>query len=149
MGGVVGFIAFALPLTATGGSTQLAYETSNIPDLSIGLLVAVVIGKIVAFVMSQEAGFLGGPVFPILFIGGTAGIIVAVLFPDIPEPLAVAAMMAAIPGATISAPVSFIILGAGVVSVGILGLAPIGVAVITAHLAVWGLEIFRETKESM
>jgi len=149
LGSLVGLIAFALPLTATGGSTQLAFETSSISDLGAGLLIAVLIGKMLAFVLSQEAGFLGGPVFPTLFIGGTAGIIVHLLIPDIPAPLAVAAMLAAVPAATIAAPVSFILLGGGVVATGISGLPPIGIAVITAHLAVWGLDLFRQTRDSM
>lgn len=149
LGASVGLIAFALPLTATGGSAQLAFETSRITELSAGLLIAVLIGKMFAFVLSQEAGFLGGPVFPILFIGGTAGIIVHLLMPDVQAPLAVAAMMAAVPAATIAAPISFILLGGGVVAVGISGLPPIGIAVITAHLAVWGLDLFKETRDSM
>lgn len=149
LGGVVGLAAFALPLTATGGSTQLAFETTNFADLGTGLLVAVLLVKIVAFVASQEAGFLGGPVFPILFIGGTAGLIVHAIFPDIPAPLSVAALAAALPAATIAAPVSFTILAGGVVVVGLAGLAPIGLAVVTAHLAVWGLEIFRDTRDAM
>ena len=132
-----------------GGSSQLAYETGNITNLGVGLLALVLVGKMVAFTLSQEAGFLGGPVFPILFIGGTAGILVHLIFPDIPAALAVAAMIAAVPGATIGAPVSFILLGAGVVGVGIGGLAPIGIAVIAAHLAVWGIKLFRQTRESM
>ena len=148
-GAVVGLIAFALPLTATGGSSQLTFETGNIAGLGVGLLVAVLLGKMVAFTLSQLAGFLGGPVFPILFIGGTAGILAHAILPDIPAPLAVAAMVAAVPGATIGAPVSFILLGAGVVGLGIAGIAPVGIAVITAHVAVWGLEVFSETRESM
>jgi hypothetical protein len=88
-------------------------------------------------------------VFPILFIGGTAGILVHTLLPGIPAPLAVAAMIAAVPGGTIGAPVSFILLGAGVVGVGINGFAPVGIAVITAHLAVWGITLFKETRESL
>lgn len=148
-GAVVGLIAFALPLTATGGSSQLSYETDNIGTLSIGLLALVLVGKMVAFTLSQEAGFLGGPVFPTLFIGGTAGIIAGLIFPDIPPALAVAAMTAAVPGATIGAPVSFILLGAGVVGVGIGGLAPVGVAVVTAHLAAWGIRVFSDMRTSV
>jgi len=149
MGAVVGLAAFALPLTATGGSSQLAFETSNFSELSTGLLIAVLLVKIIAFVASQEAGYLGGPVFPTLFIGGTAGLVVHLIFPDIPAPLAVAALLAALPGATIAAPVSFILLAAGVVVVGVAGLPPIGIAVVTAHLVVWRLEIFRQTRDSM
>jgi H+/Cl- antiporter ClcA len=148
-GAVIGLIAFALPLTATGGSSQLAYETGNITSLSVGLLVLVLIGKMIAFTLSQEAGFLGGPVFPTLFIGGTAGIMVHLILPDIPASLAVAGMLAAGPGATIGAPMSFILLGTGVVGIGIGGIAPIGIAVVMAHLAAWGLHAFTETREAM
>jgi H+/Cl- antiporter ClcA len=148
-GAVVGLIAFAMPLTATDGSRQLAYETANIAILSIGLLSAVLIGKMVAFALSQGAGFLGGPVFPILFIGGTAGILVHMIVPAIPAPVAVAATIAAVPGAIIGAPVSFILIGAGVAGVGVGGLAPIGMAVITAHLAVWSLKLFSQLRDSV
>jgi H+/Cl- antiporter ClcA len=107
------------------------------------------VGKMIAFTMSQEAGFLGGPVFPILFIGGTAGLLIHALIPDVPAPLAVAAMTAAVPGATIGAPVSFILIGVGVVGVGVTGIAPVGIAVVSAHLAVWGLKLLKETRESV
>lgn len=148
-GALVGVIAFALPLTATGGSSQLSYETANLTEIGAGLLLLTLVGKMIAFTMSQEAGFLGGPVFPILFIGGTAGILIHVLIPQIPAALAVAAMTAAVPGATIGAPVSFILLGVGVVGVGVSGIAPVGIAVVTAHLAVWGLKLLKETRESV
>lgn len=148
-GALVGLIAFALPLTATGGSKQLAYATQNTASLGIGLLLVVLVGKMVAITLSQEAGFLGGTVFPILFIGGAAGIVVHGLLPDIPIALAVAAMIAAVPGAIIGAPVSFILIAVGGVGLGVTAVAPIGIAVITAHLTVGAIKVFAETRESM
>ncbi|MCJ7780799.1 MAG: chloride channel protein [Acidimicrobiia bacterium] len=148
-GALVGLIAFALPLTATGGSKQLAYATQNTASLGIGLLLAVLVGKMMAITLSQEAGFLGGTVFPILFIGGAAGIVVHGLLPDIPIALAVAAMIAAVPGAIIGAPVSFILIAVGGVGLGVTAVAPIGIAVITAHLTVGAIKVFAETRESM
>ena len=148
-GALVGLIAFALPLTATGGSKQLAYVTQNTASLGIGLLLAVLVGKMIAITLSQEAGFLGGTVFPILFIGGTAGIVVNGLLPDIPISLAVGAMIAAVPGAIIGAPVSFILIAVGGVGLGVTAVAPIGIAVITAHLTVGAIKVFAETRESM
>ena len=132
-GAIIGLIAFALPLTATGGSAQLAFETENFATLSVGLLAAVLVGKIVAVVLSLEAGFLGGTVFPILFVGGTAAILVHSDFEDIPVSLAVAAMLAAVPGAFIGAPLSFILIGVGAVGLGVTAIAPIGIAVVTSH----------------
>jgi H+/Cl- antiporter ClcA len=148
-GALVGLIAFALPLTATGGSRQLAYETANVATLGAGLLAVVLIGKMVAIAMSQAAGFLGGTVFPILFIGGTAGILVHLMVPDIPVALAVAAMIAGVPGAIISAPVSFILIGVGGVGLGVAAIAPIGITVITAQLIVGGLKLFKQSRNSM
>ncbi len=148
-GALVGLIAFALPLTATGGTNQLAYATQNTTSLGIGLLLAVLVGKMAAIVLSQEAGFLGGTVFPILFIGGAAGIVVNGLIPDIPIALAVGAMIAAVPGAIIGAPVSFILIAVGGVGLGVAAIAPIGIAVITAHLTVSAIKVFAATRESM
>ena len=148
-GALVGLIAFALPLTATGGSKQLAYATQNTASLGIGLLLAVLVGKMMAITLSQEAGFLEGTVFPILFIGGAAGIVVHLLLPDIPIALAVGAMIAAVPGGIIGAPVSFILIAVGGVGLGVTAVAPIGIAVITAHLTVGAIKVFAETRESM
>jgi H+/Cl- antiporter ClcA len=148
-GGLVGLIAFALPLTATSGSGELAYETSQIPELGAGLLAVVLLAKMVAVGLSQQAGFLGGAVFPMLFIGGTAGILVNELFPDIPAPLAVAGMVAAVPGAVIAAPLSFTLLAVGTVGAGVTAVAPVAVAVIIAHLSVAALEFFRSARESV
>jgi H+/Cl- antiporter ClcA len=148
-GALVGLIAFALPLTATGGTSQLAYATQNTTSLGVGLLLAVLVGKMAAIVLSQEAGFLGGTVFPILFIGGAAGIVVNGLIPDIPIALAVGAMIAAVPGAIIGAPVSFILIAVGGVGLGVTAIAPIGIAVITAHLTVSAIKVFAATRDSM
>jgi H+/Cl- antiporter ClcA len=94
-------------------------------------------------------GFLGGTVFPSLFIGGTAGALVHAIFPDIPASLAVAAMIAAVPGATISAPVSFILIGVGGVALGTSGIAPVGLAVITAYLAISTVKFFKTEQDAM
>ena len=148
-GALIGLIAFALPLTATGGSSQLAFATGQAETFGLGLLALVLLGKMVAVTLSQEVGFLGGTVFPILFIGGTAGIFVHGIFPDIPLALAVAAMISAVPGAVIAAPASFILIGFGGVGLGIEAIAPIGIAVITAYLIVASIRLYREGQEAM
>ena len=148
-GGLIGLIAFALPLTATGGSSQLTYTADNVTTLGIGLLIAVLLGKMVAMTLSQELGFLGGKVFPILFVGGAAGALVQAIFSDIPASLAMAAMIAAVPGAVVSAPVSFIFIGVGGVLLGPEGFAPVGLAVITAYLAMSTVKFFKQEQDAM
>ena len=143
LGATIGVMAFALPLTATGGSGQLAFATEHIMSLGLGLLAATLVAKMLAMALSQAAGFLGGSVFPMLFIGGTAGMLIHELFPAIPPSLSVAAMLAALPGSVIGAPVSFMLIGVGTVGTGVEGLPAIGVAVVIAHLGGSALQLHR------
>ena len=92
--------------------------------------------KIFAVAVSQSSGFLGGTVFPILFIGGIAGFTIHLIFPAIPVALAVSALLAAVPGATLSAPLSIILIAGAGVGLGVEGLPPIIIAVIVAQLGI-------------
>ena len=74
LGGVVfGIVGVALPLTMFSGSDQLNSVLSHAGTLGLGLLAATLIAKMLTFAVSQGSGFVGGPIFPSLFIGGTAG----------------------------------------------------------------------------
>jgi H+/Cl- antiporter ClcA len=132
-GALVGLIAFALPLTATAGSRQLGIELEIAETLGAGILAAILIGKMVAIALSQSSGFLGGIVFPAIFLGGTSGLLVHSLFPDIPIALCVGGMIAAVPGAFLNAPLALIIIAAGTVRLEPEALVPIGLAIVIAH----------------
>ena len=77
-----------------------------------------------------------GNVFPLIFIGGTAGVIVYLVFPDIPYALAVSCMLAAVPGSYLRAPVSMVFIAAIAMSLGPETVAPVAVAVVTSYLVV-------------
>jgi H+/Cl- antiporter ClcA len=129
--GVVGVI---LPLTMFTGSDQLKTVVQTGGMLGAGLLAALVVGKIFTFAVSEASGFVGGPIFPALFIGGTAGVLVHQVVPGIPLGLAFTCMLAAVPGAMVSAPFAMVLLAAFVTQVGALQTAPILIAVVTAFL---------------
>ena len=77
LGGVVfGLVGVALPLTMFSGSDQLKTVLTDAGTLGLGLVVAILIAKMLTFAVSQGSGFVGGPIFPSLFIGGTAGVLV-------------------------------------------------------------------------
>ncbi len=78
---------------------------------------------------------MGGFVFPLIFIGGTAGVLVNTIFPQIPIALAVGCMLAAVAGAILNAPVSLILIAAGTVLIAPTALVPICIAVVTSHLS--------------
>ncbi|MFO7699123.1 MAG: chloride channel protein [Acidimicrobiia bacterium] len=138
-GALVGLIALALPLTVGAGQSQLGVAIDNSAALGIGLLVLVLFAKMVAMSLSLEVGFLGGNVFPMIFMGGTAGTIVHLAFPDIPLALAVGCMLAALPGSYLRAPISLVFIAAIALYLNAEAIAPVAVAVITAYLLVAGV----------
>jgi len=135
-GALVGLIAVALPLTLGAGQTQLGTVVDGASGLGIGLLTAALIGKMIAMALSLRAGFMGGNVFPLIFIGGTAGALVYLVFPDMPFGLALSCMLAAVPGSYLRAPVSLSFIAAIALGLGAETIAPVTVSVITSYVVV-------------
>ena len=143
LGGLaLGFIAVAVPLTMSSGKSQLSTAIAEIETLSAIVLVVVVLAKILAVGISLTTGFIGGPVMPALFIGGTAGLAVHVMFPEIPIALAVSAMLIAVPSISIGTPFTMIFLAALTVGIGAVETVPAGIAALTAYTLTAGLGWF-------
>ena len=141
LGGVIfGLVGVALPLTLFTGSDQLKTVVTDAGTLGLGLLVALLIGKMLTFGVSQASGFIGGPIFPALFIGGTAGVLVHQVFPGLPLGLTFTCMLAAVPGSLIAAPFSMVLLAAFLTAAGALQTAPVLIAVLTAFLTMEGIK---------
>jgi H+/Cl- antiporter ClcA len=141
LGGVLfGIIGVALPLTLFTGSAQLKTVLADAGTLGAGFLAVIVIAKIFTFAISQGSGFIGGPIFPSLFIGGTAGVFVHELIPSVPLGLAFTCMFAAVPGALVAAPFTVVLLAAFVSQLGGLQTAPVLIAVVTAYLTMEGVK---------
>jgi len=99
------------------------------------------------FGVSQGSGFVGGPIFPSLFIGGTAGVIVHQVIPGVPLGLAFTCLLAAIPGSLAAAPFAMVLLAAFLTQVGALQTAPILIAVITSFLTMQGVKYFLASRK--
>jgi H+/Cl- antiporter ClcA len=134
-GALVGLISYALPLVANSGNSQLVTILQNSAIYGAAFLVAILIAKMLVLALSQATGFLGGFVFPLIFMGGTAGVLVNNIFPDIPIALAVGSLLAAVAGAILNAPVSLILIAIGTVVIAPTALVPICIAVVTSHLS--------------
>jgi H+/Cl- antiporter ClcA len=139
-GALFGLVGVVLPLTMFTGSDQLKSVLADAGTLGVGLLVALVFAKIVTFAACQASGFVGGPIFPALFIGGTAGAAVHQLFTSVPLGLAFTCLFAAVPGALVAAPFAMVLIAAFMTQVGALQTAPILIAVVTAYLVVEGVK---------
>jgi len=143
LGGVIfGVVGVALPLTMFNGGDQLKTLLSHAETLGLGLLVATLIGRMLSFAVSEGSGFVGGPIFPSLFIGGTAGVIVHQVIPGVPLGLAFTCLLAAVPGALVAAPFAMVLIAAFLTQIGVLQTAPILIAVVTAFLTMEGVKFF-------
>ena len=141
LGGVIfGVVGVAMPLTMFSGSDQLKTELSGAGTLGLGLLAATLIAKMLTFAVSQGSGFVGGPIFPSLFIGGTAGVIVHQVIPGVPLGLAFTCLLAAVPAALVAAPFAMVLMAAFLTQIGALQTAPILIAVVTAFLTMEGVK---------
>lgn len=135
LGGLaIGGIAWAMPLTMFSGTTQLVTALDKAPELGAALLVLLVIGKIAAMSLSFGTGFYGGPIFPMIFIGGVSGAAVHAIIPGIPEGLAVACLFAAVPGSGAPIPYTMVLLaGLGLTLNSPVDAAPAAVATVVAY----------------
>lgn len=100
-------------------------------DPSAGAAMLAVAMKIVALVVCLAAGYRGGKIFPLVFIGGALGLSIHLLIPAVPMPVAVAAGLAGAMAAGLRAPVVASVIAAVIVGPDLLPLAII--AVVAAH----------------
>ena len=70
---IIGLIGSFLPLTLYSGQNQLLQIIHNPAPYGIGILLLMMLVKMLLTSTSFATGFEGGPIFPLLFIGGTVG----------------------------------------------------------------------------
>ena len=90
----LGIAGMLFPLTLFMGSDQLQFLIDNYLEVSLFLLLALVVVKILLVTFSFSTGFTRVFIFPGIFIGGTLGLLVFRLFPFIPLPVCLACVIA-------------------------------------------------------
>jgi H+/Cl- antiporter ClcA len=109
-GVVIGLIGSFLPLTLYSGQAQVTQIIHNPAAYSVGLLLLFVIVKALLTSTSFASGFDGGPVFPLLFMGGTLGLAISQVLPFIPQGVGVTAAMAGVACAILPLPLTVTLL---------------------------------------
>jgi H+/Cl- antiporter ClcA len=95
LGGLgLGLAGIAAPLVLFSG--QYEFQTVLVEGTALGAatLLFLVVVKILASTWCMATVFKGGPIFPLIFSGGTLGMAISLLLPVIPLPVAIAAVMA-------------------------------------------------------
>jgi len=148
LGGITfGIVGVALPLTMFSGGDQLSSVLKDARTLGLGVCIAILIAKMLTYAVSQGSGFVGGPIFPTLFIGGTAGIVVHEAIAGVPLGLAFSCLLPAVLGSLAAAPFAMVLMAALLTRVGALQTTPILIAVVTAFLCVEGMSYLLTSRE--
>lgn len=134
VGGVlVALIGFVMPLTLFSGQTTLPVVLDEWEAVGVLFLLVLALLKAVALGVSLGSGFYGGPIFPMFFIGGTVGVAIHALIPEIPLGLAVGATMAALGAAVALLPLSMAVITAIMIQSGLEAFGAVALASITAY----------------
>jgi len=139
LGGLLlGLLALALPLTMFLGTDGLVTVTEQAAAMGVVLLLVLVLAKMVATAGALSTGFIGGPIFPLFFVGGTAGTALHVLFPAVPLALSVSCLMTAVPAALLPIPFTLALIALLITGVPVTEAIPVFLAGVTAHFVAQG-----------
>jgi H+/Cl- antiporter ClcA len=106
-GFLIGLLGVAFPLTFGDGSIQLKYLISSKDVFGRDYLIATCFAKMLTLGISLGFGFVGGQIFPCMFIGTAAGV-VATLVSNVPIIVTVPCFLVAVPGAFCPCPFTFV-----------------------------------------
>lgn len=118
-GFLLGLLAMVLPITIGLGTTEMAMITEQAAVIGVLLLIIFALAKLVALSGALNFGFIGGPIFPLLFVGSTLGAAINQIFPQMPLGLAMGCMIVAVPAAIVPIPLAL-----GMLVIIIIGLSP-------------------------
>jgi len=107
---IIGLIGSFLPLTLYSGQNELLQIIHNPAAFGIGILLVMMLLKMLLTSTSFATGFEGGPIFPLLFIGGTLGLALSEILTFIPQGVGVTAGMAGVACAVFPLPLTITLL---------------------------------------
>lgn len=143
LGGLLlGLLAVALPITVGLGTNEIVLVYQHASEIGVALLVVFALAKLLALSGALSFGFIGGPIFPLLFVGSTLGTAIHLLFPQLPLGLTVGCMMVAVPAAIVPIPLALGVIGIAIIGLSPTNALPVILASLIAHATVQGLGLF-------
>jgi len=148
LGGLfLGLFAFILPITIGLGTTQMPIVTQQAAEIGVILLIIFALAKMIALSGALNFGFIGGPIFPLLFIGTTLGSAIHLIFPTIPLGLALGCMIVAVPAAIVPVPLAMAAIGIVIIGVPFIDALPVFLAALVAFSITHGLGLGDKNKK--
>jgi H+/Cl- antiporter ClcA len=107
LGGLaIGLIAMIFPQTLFFGEKEIQTIADTGATLGVTVLLLIAIAKMLAISCTLHAGFRGGFIFPLFYLGAVVGLAISLGFPQIHPTIGMVCMMAAINVAITKTPIS-------------------------------------------
>jgi len=146
-GFLLGLLALALPLTMFLGTDGLVIVTEQAVGMGTILLLVLVFAKMLATAGALSAGFIGGPIFPLFFVGGAAGTALHLLFPAVPLALSVSCLMTAVPAALLPIPFTLALVVLLVTGIPATEAIPVFLAGLVANFVTHGFGLLAQERD--
>jgi H+/Cl- antiporter ClcA len=143
-GFLLGLLAFALPITIGLGTEGMVTVSQQAAEIGIALLIVFALAKMLALSGALAFGFIGGPIFPLLFVGTTVGSILYLLFPQLPLALAIGCMTVAVPAAIVPIPLTLAAIGIVIIGLSPTDALPVVLAALVSFSLVRGLAMSKK-----
>jgi H+/Cl- antiporter ClcA len=149
LGGLLlGLLAVILPSTIGLGTTEMSIVTSQAAEIGVLLLIVFALAKLVALSGALNFGFIGGPIFPLLFVGSSLGSAIHLIFPQIPLGLALGCMIVAVPAAIVPIPLALAAIGLVIIGVSPTDALPVFISAIVAFSITHGIGLGDDNKDT-
>ncbi|KXS43061.1 MAG: Cl-channel voltage-gated family protein [Methanolobus sp. T82-4] len=143
---LLGLLSVALPTTVGLGTNEMVTVTQQAAEIGVFLLIIFALAKLLALSGALSFGFIGGPIFPLLFVGSSVGSAIHLIFPQLPLGLALGCMIVAVPASIVPIPVSLAVIGIVIIGISLTNALPVLVAALVAFSVTHGLLIKKEEK---
>jgi H+/Cl- antiporter ClcA len=142
-GAVIAAVGYFVPELLFSGEIQIHAIIADPARFGIGMLLLMAAAKILLLALSFKSGYIGGPLFPIIFSSTLVGLALHLVFPGIPVGILVLCVEVAALTFALGAPLTAILL------VAVVGTADQYTIVLLALSAVTAMLIAAPVKERM
>jgi H+/Cl- antiporter ClcA len=107
---VIAAICYVIPDLLFSGETQIHSIIANAAEIGVTTLLLMAVLKILLLAVSFKSGYIGGPLFPILFSSTMIALALSLIFPGIPLSILVLCIEAGALALALGAPLTAILL---------------------------------------
>ena len=147
-GVVVAVVCYFIPEVMFSGEAQIHTLIDNSVQVGAAMLLLYAVLKILLLAISFKGGYIGGPIFPILFSSTMIGLALSLIFPAVPVSILVLCIEVAAITLALGAPLTSILLVAVVGSADPHMLALLVLSAVTAMILAQALKQAREKRSA-